>query len=132
MVANGNGTNGARSWQTISAIIVSAVAVVGIIYQVASVSFTASSNAVSLDDLKKLVSRIDERETALTNRASIIETSLQEIETQFCGADNMRNLMHATDLRVFSMLWEKTFPGSRYPTDNAFYPTVCNRSPPRH
>ena len=44
-----------------------------------------------------------------------------------CGSDVVRNLMHANDLRLFAMLWHKVFAGSDIPTDNAFYPQVCNR-----
>lgn len=53
------------------------------------------------------------------------KTSLREVETQFCAADQTRNLMHAYDMRVEALLWEKSF-ASRLPTDNAYYPTICN------
>jgi hypothetical protein len=61
-----------------------------------------------------------------TDRLTKIEVSLNEIETQFCAEDIVRNLMHANDLRNTSILWEKQF-GTKYPTDNAYYPTICNR-----
>lgn len=54
------------------------------------------------------------------------ETALNEIETQFCSADNMRNLMHAADLRNYAIVYEKLF-GVTYPVGNAYYPTICNR-----
>jgi hypothetical protein len=56
------------------------------------------------------------------------KAQLVEIETQFCASDSVRNLMHATDLRITSMLWGKVNPGQVLPTDNAFYPVICNRS----
>jgi hypothetical protein len=49
-----------------------------------------------------------------------------EIETQFCASDIVRNMLHADDLRNQSMLWRKAF-GDSLPTDNAFYPQICNR-----
>ncbi len=61
------------------------------------------------------------------SRVAAMEMSLNETETQFCGEDVVRNLMHANDQRVQSMLWAKTFPGSILPTDNAYYPNICNR-----
>jgi hypothetical protein len=60
-------------------------------------------------------------------QASVMEARLTEIETQFCASDIVRNLMHANDLRMFSMLWKGVFPHAEYPIQNAFYPKVCNR-----
>lgn len=53
---------------------------------------------------------------------------LVEIETQFCASDSIRNLMHAADMRITSVMWTKVSPGSVMPTDNAFYPSICNRT----
>lgn len=47
-----------------------------------------------------------------------------EIETQFCGNDVVRNLMHASDLRIQALLWNKSFPGSQLPISNAYYPAI--------
>jgi hypothetical protein len=55
-------------------------------------------------------------------------TQLVEIETQFCASDAVRNLMHAADMRLASVMWTKINSGSVLPTDNAFYPQICNRS----
>jgi hypothetical protein len=57
-----------------------------------------------------------------------LRSQLVEIETQFCAGDTARNLMHASDMRITSMLWSKVNPGAILPTDNAFYPSICNRS----
>jgi transcriptional regulator of met regulon len=59
---------------------------------------------------------------------SVLDARMVEIETQFCARDIISNLMHANDLRMLSMLWKKTFDGSTYPTDNTFYPKVCNQN----
>lgn len=61
-----------------------------------------------------------------SDRLTKIEVSLNEIETQFCAQDIVRNLMHANDLRNISLLWEKQY-GTPYPIGNAYYPTICNR-----
>lgn len=58
--------------------------------------------------------------------------SLVEIETQFCAAGNVMNLRHANDLRVIAMLWHRVSPNEVYPTDNAFYPIICNRGSISH
>ncbi len=62
----------------------------------------------------------------LQDRLTRSEVALNEIDTQFCSQDIVRNLMHANDLRNLSIIWQKEF-GSPYPTDNAYYPTICNR-----
>jgi hypothetical protein len=53
---------------------------------------------------------------------------LVEIETQFCASDSVRNIMHSNDMAVVSLLWSVTHDGAVYPTDNAYYPIVCNRN----
>jgi hypothetical protein len=58
----------------------------------------------------------------------VMAARLTEVETQFCGSDVVRNLMHANDLRLFSILWHKVFPDSTLPTDNAFYPRICREN----
>lgn len=50
--------------------------------------------------------------------------SLKEVETQFCASDDVRNLMHAHDLRLTALLWKKTF-GTDYPIGDAYYPKIC-------
>jgi hypothetical protein len=83
--------------------------------------------------------RLNQRTTLLEDNlsAQVAETrassatfkaQLVEIETQFCSSDSVRNLTHASDMRIVSMLWAKVNPGQIYPIDNAFYPVVCNRS----
>jgi hypothetical protein len=63
---------------------------------------------------------------SLQDRLTRSEAALLEIETQFCAADMARNLMHASDLRNYAVLYQRVF-GVEYPTSNAYYPTICNR-----
>jgi hypothetical protein len=60
-------------------------------------------------------------------RGAEIKAKLIEIETQFCASDTVRNVNLAHEMRLLSLLWGKTFPGQHLPSDNAFYPKVCNR-----
>lgn len=57
---------------------------------------------------------------------SNLQRDQRESETQFCANDIVRNLMHANELRTTSLLWQKVF-GVPYPTDNAYYPTICHK-----
>lgn len=81
------------------------------------------------------VSNLKQQYTMIVDRLQTIRAentkqsaALIEIETQFCAADIMRNMAHAHDMRITSMLWAKTFDqGIKLPTDNAYYPVICNR-----
>lgn len=55
------------------------------------------------------------------------QAALTEIQAQFCASDMVRNLMHANDLRTVAMLWKSVHAGETYPTDNTYYPAVCDR-----
>lgn len=90
------------------------------------VGFKVQSTADSLDLLIRRTMIIEDKLSALQDRLTKIEVAQNEIETQFCSQDIVRNLMHANDLRNLSILWEKQF-GYPYPTNNAYYPTICNR-----
>lgn len=78
------------------------------------------------DEARTESGRQADRVAALRTDVTQIQSALTEIETQFCGSDHLRNLMHANELRVEAMLWSRVF-GSPLPVDNAYYPTVCNR-----
>jgi hypothetical protein len=92
---------------------------------------STAADAASRADREQLNSRVRVVESSAAQRRtdlSVLDARMVEIETQFCARDNIANLMHAFDLRLFAMMWAKTFPGSVYPTDNAFYPKVCNQN----
>lgn len=124
---NGNGT---KWWGTYAPIAAAVVIIAGSI-----ITFF-----VQIGTLSYQMAQVSDRQTAIERRVGNLETmannsqvdraglrsDLREIETQFCEADNVRNLMHANDLRAQAMLWEKTF-GNIYPIDNTFYPFVCQR-----
>lgn len=90
-----------------------------------------SGNALSALNLAREVeARQNESSRQLSEaRTKIVElqTKLTEVETQFCASDDVRNLMHSYDLRIESLLWQKNYPGTIFPTDNALYPKICNR-----
>jgi hypothetical protein len=92
---------------------------------------STAADVSSRTDRDQLNLRMRAAETANSSRRtehSVLEARMVEIETQFCARDIISNLMHANDLRLLSMLWRKTFDGSTYPTDNVFYPKVCNQN----
>jgi chromosome segregation ATPase len=100
----------------------------------AATSGSASADEQSRTDRNQLNARMRELETRVTSNAQERRSQLQtinakliEVETQFCASDIVRNLMHATDMRLTSILWHKAFPETTMPTDNALYPIICNR-----
>lgn len=101
-------------------------------------TLTASSNqsdAAGRIDRLQLNDRMHQLEDRLaTGKAmrdtqiAITNSKLIEVETQFCASDIVRNLMHVSDLRYMAMLWHTTFPTMVLPTDNSYYPKICNRA----
>jgi hypothetical protein len=87
---------------------------------------TAGLSGPALGDIQNLkttqvtmVDRLQELRQRLTSQ----QAALIEIETQFCGADNLRSQIHANDLRVTAMMWKKLY-GEEMPISNAFYARV--------
>jgi hypothetical protein len=98
-------------------------------------SSSMSADVQSAADRTQLNSRVSEMEHAMSSgvaerRAAqaTMNAKLVEIETQFCAADVMRNLTHAQDMRTTAVLWRQAFPQNPLPTDNAYYPHICNRA----
>lgn len=82
--------------------------------------------ATEIANLKTNYGLLSERQATMRSQIIKHTADLTEIETQFCGADIVRNLMHAADLRQFSLIWQKVFD-AKLPTDNVYYPMICNR-----
>lgn len=64
---------------------------------------------------------------ALSVEQASITSEFKKTEAEFCSSDTVRNLMHANDLRLFSILWDKSNLG-HFPTDNAYYPQICDKT----
>lgn len=85
--------------------------------------------ATDLSHLRQDYTTIVERIGTMRADIARENAALVEVETQFCAADIMRNLNQANDSRFLSLLWQKAFiDGTRLPTDNAYYPVICNRN----
>lgn len=85
---------------------------------------SGKATAEAVLNLKDSMTANTDRINELRSKQTEQKAALVEIETQFCNADYVRNIMHANELRVLSMLWSKAFDGTRYPTDNAYYPRI--------
>jgi hypothetical protein len=118
--------NGNTRWQTIAAIITVAVLGSGAIVQFGSLRSTVERLETDLTDFRNIQRAQGDEIARLQKSIGELHLSLSEIETQFCASDIVRNLMHANDLRQVSLLWQKVF-NVPYPTNNAYYPTICNR-----
>lgn len=81
-----------------------------------------------IDSVSAADAGLSERLAELRVDTTQLKAGEIEIETQFCASDIVRNMLHANELRVQSILWKKSF-GDTMPTDNAFYPQICNRPP---
>lgn len=125
--ANGNGTARIGAW---ASVIGTGLIVLGSLFWL-NTQIVDQAHAVA--DLKARYEALDRRHAAsdqaaqeLTQRVVKLEEHQTEIETQLRATDQIRNLMHTSDLRIQSMLWEQAFKGkSHYPTDNAYYPSIA-------
>ncbi len=122
-MAVGNGATKIGVWLSIAT---AAAILIGSLGGMFYVAFITKSNADAIITLERTIHDQSDKISSLQDRLTKIEVSQNEVETQFCGMDTVRNLIHASDLRISSLLWEKVF-GTKYPTDNAFYPVLCNR-----
>jgi hypothetical protein len=125
--------NKTAGWQLtlsgISMVLVIGGALVTFYIQTVSTAASVAQLIAEMQLVKAQVGSQTERLAEIGTSNARIETSLTEVETQFCSSDVVRNLMHANDLRMLAMLWRKVFDGD-LPTANAYYPMVCNRSAP--
>lgn len=122
--------NGVRRWQewipTAGLMLTVLVGVITYVVQIANVQMQNAQNSDKIKELERRVAVLVERTTDQLTRITVIQADLREVETQFCASDIVRNLMHANDMRTTSVLWAKVFIGVM-PTDNAYYPVICNR-----
>lgn len=96
---------------------------------------SSQADLVSKSDRAQLGARLTVIESAFASgsadrrgKEESMRQKLVEVETQFCASDIVRNLMHAQNMRIESIMWSKLFSDTHMPTDNAFYPKVCNRN----
>lgn len=123
MTTNGNGANRLGLYASIfmaCAVVMSAFIWVG------GIAGQVDQDRTQLASLAGRVNGLQGDIRALQIQNAQMERDQREVETQFCASDIVRNLMHANDMRTTAMLWQKTF-GSPYPTNNPYYPTICNR-----
>lgn len=91
----------------------------------------ASQITVNTEHLKTVDARLNLTETEQRHQDIDIAKLIRDqdkISSEFCGDDQIRNLMHANELRIEAILWSKVFT-TTYPTDNTYYPTLCQRLP---
>lgn len=122
-------TNGNGNYNRIgvyASVAVVLLAIVGAILSVGGIANDVKGNRSYAEGLEKRVGVLETRLAENDRQTYILERDQREIETQFCASDIVRNLMHANDLRQVALLWKKVY-GEEYPTDNSFYPQVCNR-----
>lgn len=87
----------------------------------------ARAAAQRSSDTDRRLDALETKHAELQLAAVKIQRDLNEVETQFCSSDNIRNLIHASDQRLTATIFEKVF-GLPLPVSNAFYPKVCNRA----
>jgi hypothetical protein len=128
---NGNNNNGNNGFTARWQFMVSAATVmIGVGGALLSLLVNVNTLTTSVANLSSRVTSIEtelsatqDRRASLATEIAAIQRDLVEVETQFCAEDAMRNLMHANDLRMLGLLWQKTMD-AELPTSNAYYPAI--------
>lgn len=111
-----------KRWQPLASM---AAAGVVVITAVGGLVFNAVRANEKADALAIRMAAVED--TTRVNKATlgVIDARMIAVDNQLHTADQLRNLMHANDLRITALLWQRAYPGSTFPTDNAYYPTIA-------
>jgi hypothetical protein len=99
--------------------------VVGTIW-VGGIQSLSQNNKARIEALENRADRLDLKIGVVSQKLDAATAKEDEIETQFCDTSNVINLMHASDIRSISLLWQKAM-ATTFPTDNTFYPVLCHK-----
>ncbi|HLX18449.1 MAG TPA: hypothetical protein VKS24_24950 [Bradyrhizobium sp.] len=124
MAALGNGR-----WGLIASLLGAGLGLVAAVAGYGALTAQVQGSAQAISEMRSRSAEMEAKLSLQQQQITELTAAQKEIETQFCSSDIVRNLMHANELRIVSMLWNRVFPRSIYPTDNAYYPRVCNRGP---
>ena len=124
MAENKNGVSQLGLWLSVAIAVAMLLGMIGSVFYVA---FEVRADSVLIEAQNVVIRAAQDQIRQLQLQNNSLEVSMNEVETQFCADDQMRNVMHAVDMRVQSLLWQKAYPGTTMPPDNAYYPTICNR-----
>lgn len=120
--ANGNGTARWQLWVSLAGVGVILLGSMMTLYVQVNTAYTTAN------DLKERVDRLSVQLTDARSQLTTVCADLKEVETQFRATDQIRNLMHANDLRVQSLLWQKVY-AAPYPAENPYLPTIAQDQP---
>lgn len=123
--ANGNGTARVGLWVSITGAVVAVLIFIGSLMTMYAQLVATERTA---DDLKERVDRMAVQFNDTRSQLTTVCADLKEIETQFRATDQVRNLMHANDLRIQSLLWQKVY-AAPYPAENPYLPTIAQDQP---
>lgn len=115
--------NGATRWGAWAGVGMLALALLGALFVLYATAIGAAKDVAGLD---VRISALEAQETADRVQLTKLEAAQLEIDTQLRASIDDSNKSLAWQLRVNSMLWSKSFPGSHFPTDDAFYPNIAN------
>jgi cell division protein FtsX len=129
---HGGGKTFTATWQLIISAVAVMIAIAGSILTLLVNINTLGNTVVNLSArvvvLETGAITSQERIATINAHIAAIQRDLVEIETQFCAEDAMRNLTHASDLRLLAMVWTKAM-GVEMQTSNAYYPRIGRCQP---
>lgn len=90
-----------------------------------------TNRAAMEENIRKLQEQVAQISGDQKEFAARTNTQLAEAETQFDSSRQIDDVHLAHQMRMNSLLWEKAFPGSRYP-DQVYYPQSTYRFDPEN
>ncbi len=122
-----NGTAARQLWVSIAGLSIAVFGTLaGGIWWLGGISTDVRSSKDQIAIHASQIAEIKARQQTFEVELAQLKSQQIETETQFCASDIVRNLMHANELREIAMLHNAVFH-TTYPTDNAYYPTICRR-----
>jgi len=75
-------------------------------------------------DMARLEADLISTRTEMSALQAQVSHRFTEVETQFRGDSQARNIQYANTLRFLALLWNKTHPGETFPDAIQFYPDI--------
>lgn len=126
-MAEANG-NGRTPWGLLASIVSVVVPVLVFSFWVGTIQASVAENKGRLEVTERRLAELEQLDRQEQLELATVCSSLVEVETQFRGADQVRDLMHLGDLRTSALLWRKVY-GTDYPIGTPYLPTIARDSP---
>ncbi len=128
MAGEGNGTARWQLYLSAGSLALFVVgSLIGLLIQIASLTYATADTRAKMEAMESRLGRVEQQSQLNQTSITVMRSDMGEIDTQLRASIDDRNLGHAWDLRIESVLWEQAFKGrSHLPIGNAVYPNIAD------